>query len=90
MNCFFCHKPIPEERLEALPNTDTCIKCSKEKRVIGITQGGGSMSGSTKESILTIVKGDNKLARSFINKRRGRSWGKGVGGGNLRDAGSQL
>src|SRR4030042_6313784 len=27
--CEFCGKPIPEERLEILPDTTTCVECSQ-------------------------------------------------------------
>ena len=88
--CYKCHTEIPTERLEILPETETCMSCSRVKPVIGIVQGGGSMSSSTKESQLVIMSGDNKLARTFINSRRGRSWGKGVGGKNLSSTGSDV
>ena len=29
--CVACKCEIPEERLEALPNTDRCVKCSNAK-----------------------------------------------------------
>lgn len=29
--CYHCSKPIPIERLEALPDTQTCIDCSSTK-----------------------------------------------------------
>lgn len=31
MNCCKCNLPIPEERLEVLPHTKTCVLCSTEK-----------------------------------------------------------
>lgn len=34
--CNKCGKPIPKERLEALPHTTTCVKCSEEKGLVGI------------------------------------------------------
>jgi RNA polymerase-binding transcription factor DksA len=30
-SCTHCGDPIPSARLEAIPNTDTCVKCSDEK-----------------------------------------------------------
>lgn len=88
--CYHCQNEIPAERLEILPDTDTCVNCSKVKPVIGVVQGGGSMSASTKESQLVIMSGDNKLARAFVNSRKGRSWGKGVGGSNLSGTASDV
>ena len=35
MNCKKCGKEIPQERLEILPNTTTCVACSTVKRVKG-------------------------------------------------------
>lgn len=90
MNCYYCGTKIPEERLAILPNTDTCVKCSTVKPVMGIIQGGGSTSSSTKESQLVIMDRDNKLARAFVGSRKGRSWGKGIGRGNLSSAGNYL
>ena len=37
MKCSECGKDIPPERLEILPETRTCVVCSKEQRRIGIT-----------------------------------------------------
>lgn len=31
MNCIFCGKRIPAERLKILPNTESCVECSQEK-----------------------------------------------------------
>jgi len=28
MNCKKCNEPIPEKRLEIIPETKTCVKCS--------------------------------------------------------------
>jgi len=32
MRCVVCGTEIPQERLEALPNTQYCVECSQEKR----------------------------------------------------------
>lgn len=37
VNCQTCHSPIPFARLHALPHTTTCVDCSTEERVMGIT-----------------------------------------------------
>jgi len=34
-NCSKCLKPIPEGRLKALPNTQTCTNCSDTEKVAG-------------------------------------------------------
>jgi len=33
--CIHCKIEIPKSRLEALPHTETCVKCSTEKSYIG-------------------------------------------------------
>lgn len=35
--CEKCKVPIPLERLEILPETKTCVKCSQEEALVGIT-----------------------------------------------------
>lgn len=35
MNCLECGCQIPAERLEILPNTDTCASCSKTQAYVG-------------------------------------------------------
>ena len=88
--CYWCKKEIPAERLEALPETDTCIECSRVKPVMGVVQGAGHM-GSTKDYALTIFERDNKLVQSFVKGRKSRGgWGSKIGGNNLKGAGSFL
>jgi Prokaryotic dksA/traR C4-type zinc finger len=29
MNCVHCNKPIPQERLDAIPDATTCVSCLK-------------------------------------------------------------
>jgi hypothetical protein len=36
MNCSECGVEIPQERLEVLPDTETCVKCSKHDAVVGV------------------------------------------------------
>lgn len=37
MDCENCGQPIPRGRLEALPNTTTCVKCSMVKKKVAVT-----------------------------------------------------
>lgn len=37
MKCKHCNLPIPEGRLKILPNATTCVSCSNEEKVAGIT-----------------------------------------------------
>lgn len=36
MHCENCGKKIPKQRLKALPNITTCVKCSEEKPKVGV------------------------------------------------------
>jgi RNA polymerase-binding transcription factor DksA len=38
-----CGAIIPKERLEILPDTKTCVKCSQAKKKIGIIAKGASL-----------------------------------------------
>jgi len=69
MKCIYCSEAISPERLEALPETETCVKCSKEKKCCSIVQGTASGKGST----LNIFSGNNKMAISFLKQRAIRS-----------------
>ncbi len=35
MDCVKCGNEIPSKRLELLPNTKTCVKCSDVQKVVG-------------------------------------------------------
>jgi hypothetical protein len=35
--CIECGQSIPQERLEALPDTETCVLHSKEQKRVGVT-----------------------------------------------------
>jgi Prokaryotic dksA/traR C4-type zinc finger len=35
MLCVTCGITIPQARLDAVPHTDTCIRCSKEQSCVG-------------------------------------------------------
>ena len=37
MDCIFCNNQIPETRIQAIPDTQTCVKCSDAKKVLGFT-----------------------------------------------------
>ena len=36
MRCIHCDQEIPQERLEILPHTVTCVKCSTEEKNLAI------------------------------------------------------
>lgn len=35
MLCSCCNSPIPQERLDILPETLTCVKCSRVQKYVG-------------------------------------------------------
>lgn len=63
-NCINCGKRIPEERLEVLPNTDTCVKCSEvDKRV-------GMMVWDQATPELVMLEGSQKERLNELSKFR--------------------
>jgi hypothetical protein len=66
-NCIYCNKPISEERLEALPETETCFKHSNVKKYISFVSGTATGKGSS----LEFYKGNNKLVKNFLSLRKG-------------------
>jgi hypothetical protein len=69
MKCIYCSEEISPERLEALPKTETCVKCSKEEKCCSVVQGTASGKGST----LNIFSGNNKMVLSFLKQQAIRS-----------------
>lgn len=51
MNCKNCNKEIHPRRLKALPDTRTCVKCSRVGRVAGFPL----ITGKTEYSQLQLV-----------------------------------
>ncbi len=49
--CVKCKQPIPKERVEALPDTQTCVKCSDVQPIHGDSRYGDLIIGKTKEEI---------------------------------------
>ncbi len=37
MNCKSCNKKISIKRLKAIPETEYCVECSEEQKMLGIT-----------------------------------------------------
>lgn len=74
MNCIKCNSEIPKERLQILPNTKFCVRCSETERVAGFP----IITGKTTYSELEIV--DQKKAQELYNKqeRKGGKLSNGV------------
>jgi hypothetical protein len=72
--CINCNKEIPEGRLKALPDTDTCVDCSDVDKVRGFR----IISGKTTYTELQLV--DEKKFKELTRKqaRIGSSPGKGI------------
>lgn len=73
MKCINCGNEIPEQRLKAVPNAKTCVKCTQTEKVAGFR----IISGKTEYSDLQIV--DQETAKK-LNRLQGRE-GYGVGNG---------
>jgi hypothetical protein len=68
-SCFKCKTNIPAERLEVLPDTHTCVKCSGVQKYVGV------MSWEHKTApTLVYVRPENKEAvetlKRFITRAR--------------------
>jgi len=68
MNCIKCNKEIPAERLEALPNTDTCVNCSSVKKYKGIMDFAHKTAGEC-----VIFNPDNKEVARLADRYNRRA-----------------
>ena len=57
MNCEKCQSVIPAERLDVLPHTKTCVKCSTEPKRMGFM-----CFDHNTAPVLVTVDGSNKEA----------------------------
>jgi hypothetical protein len=68
-NCIVCSIPIPPERIEVLPTTTTCVKCSTTKAVVGFMIYNHKTAGTLvtippeESETLRIAKRANRRAR---------------------------
>jgi hypothetical protein len=63
--CRICGEPIPQRRLDALPNTYTCLKCSDEPKVKGF------MTWEHKTAPTINIVNDEQLASAHSMSRKG-------------------
>lgn len=69
MNCVFCGEGIPPERLEVLPDTQTCVKCTTEAKKLCVP----SYPHKTGGTIIVIDAEDKEtIRRAQIQYRRTR------------------
>lgn len=67
MNCIRCKHPIAEARLQALPTTKTCVKCSGVERVAGFAL----ITGKTEYAALQIVSQQEAQRLNKMQARKG-------------------
>jgi hypothetical protein len=53
MKCNKCDTTIPQERLDALPDTKTCVKCSEVRPMVGVTV----WNKTSQQLVITDVNG---------------------------------
>ena len=73
-NCSGCGNPIPEGRLKALPNTQTCTACSGTGKVLGFPM----ITGKTEYSDLQIVTAEQFERLNGQQNRVGYGVSEGV------------
>lgn len=63
MKCSECGQTIPKARLECLPETTTCIKCSKVEPILG-----ENICDDTSTEILFVNQVENQKSIRTIRK----------------------
>lgn len=67
--CFRCKEPISMERLDILPDTQTCVKCSGVQKYVG-----AMVFDHKTAPRLAFVRPENKQAvetlKRFVNRAR--------------------
>ena len=65
--CKHCQAAIPVERLEIIPNTEECVKCSSVQKVVGFMDFGHKTGG---EFVAVDPRNKENLRRAIrINER---------------------
>lgn len=59
-SCMDCGKPIARERLEVLPDAETCVRCSRERKV---TEADIPVDGADPRELYNSNTGDNTEVR---------------------------
>lgn len=63
--CEKCVKPIPQERLDILPNTFRCVACSDESKTEGVVEYGHKTAG-----VICILPKDPEMKRRALRAHR--------------------
>ena len=75
MKCCKCQDVIPEGRLQILPNTRTCVKCSTATKWYGRA----IISGKTTYSEVEVIKDEDAAAEMKRYDSSGRTgWGSSL------------
>ena len=69
MNCRKCGTQIPAIRLEALPGTDVCVRCSDEPKRVGFMVYGHKTAG---ECVMIDARNSEALRQAIRADRRAR------------------
>ena len=72
--CRKCGEEIPEARLKALPNTETCVNCSGVQKKAGFPM----VTGKTEYTDLQIVDRSTYERLMQLQERKGYGIAKGV------------
>jgi hypothetical protein len=67
MYCVKCGQSIPQARLNAVPNTKTCVRCSQAQRVAGFPL----ITGKTEYSSLQLMSQADAQRLAKMGERRG-------------------
>jgi len=68
--CEVCGAAIPEERLELLPGTRTCVGCSREQRKVGFMI--SEFSKGTAPALVTVDPANTEDFRRAVRANRRR------------------
>lgn len=66
--CSNCEMPIDPERLEAIPETTTCVRCSTVKKQLGLMEYGHKTAGT----IVLLPDDEEQQRLAFRSYRRSR------------------
>ena len=73
-NCCKCNNPIPEKRLEIIPNTRTCVNCSTTEAVACHVV----VTGKTEYSQIEIVDQETSRRMRELGSRTGFGVASGI------------
>jgi len=90
MRCIYCDQIIPDARLKALPDTQTCVNCSDTQPLVPVISGAGIAGGanaSSKDHSFAVMSYSGK--GSLLHNARMKGRFRGFGCKTASDFGSQ-